>query len=212
MQESSGTLTNTMISLEKLLARNLPCSRKEARRLLDNDRGDLPRAISPDTLPLRVSIAGQALELHDSFHLMLNKPAGCVTALSDLTHDTAAAHCFTGRRFSRSFVPSDGWISRPPACSCGRRMARGYTGSPIRARRSRAPTMRPWNARLGCHRRHLSCATAIGPPFLTCTPCRKAKRIPACIGPLVKAISPASQLPAVPTTRSGASSPRSVAT
>jgi len=80
-----------MINLEKLLARNLPCSRKEARRLLDNDRGELPRALSPDKLPLRVSIAGQALELHDSFHLMLNKPAGCVTALSDLTHDTAAA-------------------------------------------------------------------------------------------------------------------------
>jgi len=80
-----------MLSLEKLLARNLPCSRKEARRLMGDDRVELPGGLSPDTLPLRISIAGRVLELHDSFHLMLNKPAGCVTALSDAKHDTAAA-------------------------------------------------------------------------------------------------------------------------
>ena len=80
------------MSLEKLLARNLACSRKEARRLLDDDSGHLPRKLSPDLLPFRISVGGRSLELHDSFHLMLNKPAGCVTALSDRTHDTAAAH------------------------------------------------------------------------------------------------------------------------
>ena len=70
-----------MISLERLLARNFPCSRKEARRLLDDADHDLPRELSPDSLPWRIDIAGRSLELRDSFHLMLNKPAGCVTAL-----------------------------------------------------------------------------------------------------------------------------------
>lgn len=81
-----------MISLEKLLTRNLPCSRKEARRLLDDAAQDLPHGLSHDLLPCRISIGGRSLELHDSFHLMLNKPAGCVTALSDRAHDTAAAY------------------------------------------------------------------------------------------------------------------------
>ncbi len=81
-----------MPSLERLLARNLPCSRKEARRWLDRAPGDLPRAIEPDQLPLRINIDGRSRELHDSFHLVLNKPASCVTALRDPTHETAAAH------------------------------------------------------------------------------------------------------------------------
>jgi 16S rRNA pseudouridine516 synthase len=84
-----------MINLERLLARNLPCSRKEARRLLGEATEDLPRELSPDLLPCRIVVAGQSLELHDSFHLMLNKPAGCVTALTDPSHDTAAA-CIHG--------------------------------------------------------------------------------------------------------------------
>ncbi|HEX7506515.1 MAG TPA: pseudouridine synthase [Polyangia bacterium] len=78
-----------MVFLEKLLARNLPCSRKEARRLLDH-ADDLPRELLPDALPWRIHVGGRSLALHDSFHLMLNKPAGCVTSLSDPTHDTAA--------------------------------------------------------------------------------------------------------------------------
>ena len=83
-----------MLSLERLLARNLPCSRKEARRLLDRN-GDLPRELSMDALPCRISLGRQSVELHDYFHLLLNKPAGCVTALADSTHDTAAA-CIQG--------------------------------------------------------------------------------------------------------------------
>jgi 16S rRNA pseudouridine516 synthase len=83
-----------MALLEKLLARNLACSRKEARRLLDH-ADDLPRELLPDVLPWRIQVGGRSLALHDSFHLMLNKPAGCVTALSDPTHDTAAA-CVQG--------------------------------------------------------------------------------------------------------------------
>lgn len=84
-----------MISLERLLARNLACSRKEARRLLGDAAHDLPQKLSPDALPFPIGIGGRDLELRDSFHLMLNKPAGCVTALSDSTHDTAAA-CIDG--------------------------------------------------------------------------------------------------------------------
>jgi len=84
-----------MISLERLLARNLPCSRKEARRLLDRTREELPGELSAAALPCRISVGGQSVELHDSFHLMLNKPAGCVTALADQTHDTASA-CIQG--------------------------------------------------------------------------------------------------------------------
>jgi 16S rRNA pseudouridine516 synthase len=82
----------SMPSLERLLARNLPCSRKEARRWLDHVPADLPREIGPDQLPFRISIDGRSTELHDSFHLMLNKPTACVTALHDPTHETAAAH------------------------------------------------------------------------------------------------------------------------
>ena len=78
--------------LDKLLARNLACSRKEARRLLDHAALGLPREISPDLLPLRIRVDGRSLELHDSFHLVLNKPAACVTALSDPIHDTAAVY------------------------------------------------------------------------------------------------------------------------
>jgi 16S rRNA pseudouridine516 synthase len=78
-----------MDSLEKLLSRNLPCSRGEARRLLANQ--GLPTEVPAGALPFHLTIAGRKIELHDSFHLMLHKPPGCVTALSDRRHETAAA-------------------------------------------------------------------------------------------------------------------------
>ena len=81
-----------MLHLEQLIARNWPCSRKEARRLATQAPPDLPRRIAPDTLPLTVEIAGRTLTLHDSFHLIMNKPAGCITALVDPTHKTAASY------------------------------------------------------------------------------------------------------------------------
>jgi 16S rRNA pseudouridine516 synthase len=81
-----------MLSLERLLARNLPCSRKEARRWLDRADSDLPDEIAPDQLPFSINVDGQSMELRDSFHLMLNKPAGCVTALHDRAHETATAY------------------------------------------------------------------------------------------------------------------------
>jgi 16S rRNA pseudouridine516 synthase len=81
-----------MHKLEKLLARNLGCSRTEARRILANNPCTLPDPVPDEALPIRGSLAGNPIELHDSFHLMLHKPAGCVTALSDPTHPCAAAY------------------------------------------------------------------------------------------------------------------------
>jgi 16S rRNA pseudouridine516 synthase len=81
-----------MPKLEKLVARNLGCSRKEAHRLLAREGPPLPSEIPVEALPMPLVLAGRPVVLHDVFHLMLNKPAGCVTALSDATHDTALAH------------------------------------------------------------------------------------------------------------------------
>jgi 16S rRNA pseudouridine516 synthase len=77
--------------LDKLLARNLGCSRAQARRLL----GDRPEAgldLRDDALPFPFAIDGKTVQLHDEFHLMLNKPAGCVTALRDPQHITAVSY------------------------------------------------------------------------------------------------------------------------
>ncbi len=81
-----------MPSLEELLARNLACSRKEARRLVGRIADESPREVPPGKFPCSVSIGGRSLELYDDFHLLLNKPAGCVTALHDRAHTTAAAY------------------------------------------------------------------------------------------------------------------------
>ncbi|MBN2574875.1 MAG: hypothetical protein JXP73_09950 [Deltaproteobacteria bacterium] len=81
-----------MHSLEKLLARNLGCSRVEAQRLLAGEAGKVPAEVPPETLPLCVTLAGRQILLHDSFHLMLHKPSGCVTALADGRHAVAATY------------------------------------------------------------------------------------------------------------------------
>jgi 16S rRNA pseudouridine516 synthase len=81
-----------MHSLVKLLARNLGCSRAEARRLLAGEGYEGGTEVAADRLPLGLTIAGRPLLLYDAFHLMLHKPLGCVTALSDGIHETAAAY------------------------------------------------------------------------------------------------------------------------
>jgi 16S rRNA pseudouridine516 synthase len=89
-----------MIRLDALLARNLACSRTAAARLLQDgrvqdDRGtvleadDRRRAIDEATLPLSVRVDGQTRTLVAAAHILLNKPAGCVTALRDPVHRTA---------------------------------------------------------------------------------------------------------------------------
>jgi 16S rRNA pseudouridine516 synthase len=78
--------------LDRLLARNLGCSRAQARRLIQgHDDVDVP----DDALPLPFELDGRTIELREQFHLMLNKPAGCVTALRDAQHPTAFAHLAT---------------------------------------------------------------------------------------------------------------------
>jgi len=81
-----------MDSLEKILARNLSCSRAEARRLLANQGPRFAATTATGAYPRHLTIAGRKIELHDSFHLMLHKPAGCVTALFDSRHETAAPY------------------------------------------------------------------------------------------------------------------------
>jgi 16S rRNA pseudouridine516 synthase len=81
-----------MLHLEQLIARNWPCSRKDARRLVQHVSSDVPRKVAPALLPLTVNVGDRNLTLHDSFHLMMNKPAGCITALVDPTHETAATY------------------------------------------------------------------------------------------------------------------------
>lgn len=81
-----------MHNLERLLARNLSCSRAEARRLIANEERELPSKVAPESLPFSLEIGGGTVRLYDSFHLMLNKPAGCVTALADPEHATVATY------------------------------------------------------------------------------------------------------------------------
>jgi 16S rRNA pseudouridine516 synthase len=81
--------------LADLLARNLGCSRTEARRLLAAGEitdtagavlGDHRQEIAAGT---HVLVGGEDVELHDAYHLLLNKPAGYITALEDDRHPVA---------------------------------------------------------------------------------------------------------------------------
>ncbi|HET6283081.1 MAG TPA: pseudouridine synthase [Polyangia bacterium] len=89
-----------MIRLDALLARNLACSRTAAARLLADGRvaddggnvleGDhRRRAIDEATLPLSLRVDGAPRILVAAAHILLNKPAGFVTALRDPVHRTA---------------------------------------------------------------------------------------------------------------------------
>jgi 16S rRNA pseudouridine516 synthase len=86
--------------LDDLLARNLGCSRAEARRLLTarEIRAEPPAAaldpkatLGPEKLPLPLIVQGQRRELHHRIHLALHKPAGYLTALRDARHPVAHA-------------------------------------------------------------------------------------------------------------------------
>jgi 16S rRNA pseudouridine516 synthase len=85
-----------MVRLDHLLARNLGCSRAEARRLITegavaDSAGTLladPRhPVAP--LPFAALVEGEPLTLHDSVYLALHKPAGTLTALEDRRHPVA---------------------------------------------------------------------------------------------------------------------------
>jgi 16S rRNA pseudouridine516 synthase len=84
-----------MPRLADLLARNLGCSRTEARRLLaageitgpggavlDDPREEVPAHT-------QVLVGGELVELREAFHALLNKPTGYITALEDDRHPVA---------------------------------------------------------------------------------------------------------------------------
>ena len=87
-----------MPRLDQLLARNLGGSRAHARALIDDgavmSQGgavlDDPRIeIAVDSLPLTVRIGDSDVSLHNTSHVLLNKPAGYITALKDVHHPVA---------------------------------------------------------------------------------------------------------------------------
>jgi 16S rRNA pseudouridine516 synthase len=83
-----------MARLEQALARNLGCSRSEARRLLadgavSDAEGPVVDPRREVTLPWEATVDGHPLTLLDVCHLMLNKPAGYLTALRDARHPVA---------------------------------------------------------------------------------------------------------------------------
>lgn len=84
--------------LDHLLARNIGCTRGNARllvtegRVTDGTGAPLPdsRAIIDNArCPFEVMVDSDRWQLHDAFHLVLNKPIGVVTALRDDRHPTA---------------------------------------------------------------------------------------------------------------------------
>jgi 16S rRNA pseudouridine516 synthase len=92
-------LTRSMPRLEQLLARNLAGSRADARRLvlrhavadhlgrvLADPRLEIPAA----RLPLVIRVDDRDVALYDEAHVVLHKPVGCVTALSDPVHPVAS--------------------------------------------------------------------------------------------------------------------------
>lgn len=102
-----------MARLDHLIARNLGCARAEARRLvdacavrdaagatLDDSRWEIPA----DMLPVDLRIDGRSVTLHDAYHALLNKPAGCVTALRDARHPVAYA-CLRGAPLCEELRP-----------------------------------------------------------------------------------------------------------
>lgn len=88
-----------MSRLDRLVARNLGASRKQVTLLIKQGRVTLPNGERPrdpgqdvpDTaLPCTVKVDDDDLVLRDRFSLLLNKPAGYVTALRDREHPISA--------------------------------------------------------------------------------------------------------------------------
>ena len=89
-----------LLRLDELVARNLGCSKAEARRLLASREIEAERpeavldpkaVVQPETLPLVLGVQGRRMELHDRMHVALHKPAGYLTALRDDRHPVAHA-------------------------------------------------------------------------------------------------------------------------
>ncbi len=86
------------IRLDALLARNLGCSKTAIAAVLAEGRvrdqagqvvGDRRLAVDPSALPLVLTVDGEPRTLVAETHVLLNKPAGVVTAMRDPVHPTA---------------------------------------------------------------------------------------------------------------------------
>jgi len=85
--------------LDALLARNLGWSRAAAREAIEDGRvtiagapaSDPRRQLAADELPVAAVVDDTAHTLVDVVRLVLNKPLGCVSALTDARHPTAYA-------------------------------------------------------------------------------------------------------------------------
>lgn len=84
-----------MPRLEQLLARNSHYTRAEARQLLrsgavsSGSGAAIDERLEPTELPITVRVHKREIVLHDTSHVLLNKPLGCVTALRDAQHPVA---------------------------------------------------------------------------------------------------------------------------
>jgi 16S rRNA pseudouridine516 synthase len=94
----SGGKGPPTIDADGLVARNLGCSKTAARRLLAGQEilrapsgAPLEARLDLRDLPLAVTVGGQPRQLHDRVDLVLNKPAGVITALRDARHPIAYA-------------------------------------------------------------------------------------------------------------------------
>ncbi len=89
-------MEHTPVRLDALLARNLACSRREARDLLADcrvsaqDGAPLSDRVMV-TAPVDLLFDGDPLRLYDRVDVVLHKPAGVITALRDARHHTAYA-------------------------------------------------------------------------------------------------------------------------
>jgi 16S rRNA pseudouridine516 synthase len=85
--------------LDALLARNLGWSRAAARAAVEDGRvslagaraADPRRQLAPQELPIAAAIDDTPHTLVDVVRVALNKPTGCVSALTDARHPTAYA-------------------------------------------------------------------------------------------------------------------------
>ena len=88
-----------MPRLDALLARNLGWSRAAAREAIEDGRVTIAgapasgprRQLAADELPVAAVVDDTAHTLVDVVRLVLNKPLGCVSALTDARHPTAYA-------------------------------------------------------------------------------------------------------------------------
>ena len=83
-----------MTRLDKYVSENLPCTRSEAKKLLASGKVTVDGIIVKngefklDENSAEVVVNGKTLKRMSGLYYMLNKPAGCVSAVTDKEHKT----------------------------------------------------------------------------------------------------------------------------